>query len=363
MRDKRWGRNRIAEITKYALSFAAVMLIGAVLVGIQGENPVTALAAIFQGSLGSGKAIGNSIRWSIPCILSGISAAVAFKSGVNNLGIEGQMYCGALCAAMVGYMLHLPAGIHAAVSILAGAVVGLLYALIPALMRMFLKINEMVVTLMMNYIAVLATEYITIRLISLSAVANPLSVETPVIDESAALPVLLTGTKANAGIFIAVLTVVVTAWVYKYTIKGYELKQVGENPHFSKIGGINVKKTFASIFLISGFIGGMCGAVEVTGAYKKFTAGFAGTLGWDGIMIARIAKNKPFAVLVVSFLWGILKAGSLQMERVTNINRLTVTLIQAIFVLFITVDYEKIFELFSSRKKKRAGVEGGKANA
>lgn len=361
MRNKKISTETVNEFIKYTFSFVAVMVIGAILIGIQGEKPVSAIMAIFQGALGSKTAIGNSIRWSIPCIMSGMSAAVAFKSGVNNLGIEGQMYCGALCAAIVGYMMKLPAGIHAAVCVLAGALAGLLYALIPALMRMVLKVNEMVVTLMMNYIAVLATEYITIRLISLSAVANPLSVETPVMEESALLPVLIKGTKANAGIFIALFVVAAIAWVYKYTIKGYELKQVGENPQFAKIGGVDVRKTFISIFLISGFIGGMCGAVEAAGAYKKFSAGFAGSLGWDGIMIARIGKNKPFAVLIVSFLWGILKAGSLQMERVTDINRLTVTLIQAIFVLFITVDYAKVFALVSAGRKKIPVMKGGKA--
>lgn len=349
------------EFVKYLFSFIAVMLIGAALIAAQGENPVIAMAAIIKGSLGSIKAVGNSIRWSIPCIMSGMAAAVAFKSGINNLGIEGQMYCGAIAAGAVGYMLKLPPGIHALVCLGAGALAGLLFAMIPAILRLVLDVNEMVVTLMLNYIAVLGTEYITVLLIGLSAVANPLSVETPPIADGAALPLLIKGTKANFGIFIALAVVVVVAWVYKYTIKGYELKQVGENPHFSKVGGIHVMRTFISIFLISGAIGGLCGAVEVTGSYKKFSAGFAGTLGWDGIMISRIGKNKPAAVLIVSLLWGMLKAGSLQMERITSINRLTVTLIQAIFVLFITVDYQKVFELIKGFMQKLFPVKGGNA--
>ena len=93
------------EFVKYLFSFIAVMLIGAALIAAQGENPVIAMAAIIKGSLGSIKAVGNSIRWSIPCIMSGMAAAVAFKSGINNLGIEGQMYCGAIAAGAVGYML------------------------------------------------------------------------------------------------------------------------------------------------------------------------------------------------------------------------------------------------------------------
>lgn len=344
MKLKRIDADTLNEIIKYILAFVMVILIGAFLVAVQGESPATAVKALFSGTFGSKMAIGNTLRWSIPCIMTGMAAAVAFKSGVINLGIEGQFYFGALTAAVVGYAVELPAGIHTLVCILAGIAAGVLYALLPALLRLLLKLDEMIVTMMLNYIAVLLTEYITITLMSISAVANPLSVETPKIHETAALPNLIQGTKANAGIFIAVLVVVSIALVYKYTVKGYELKQVGESIRFARVGGVKVTGTFISIFLLSGAIAGLGGSVEVLGAYGKFNAGFAGSLGWDGVMIARVAKNNPFVVLLVALLWGMMKAGSLQMERMTNINRLTVTLVQAIFVLFITVDYARIGE-------------------
>ncbi len=350
------------EIIKYVLAFVMVIIIGAILVAVQGESPKTAVSALISGTFGSTRAIGNTLRWSIPCIMTGMAAAVAFKSGVINLGVEGQFYFGALAAAIVGYMVQLPAPLHVVVCMLAGVAAGVIYALLPALLRLVLKIDEMIVTMMLNYIAILVTEYITITLMGISAVANPLSVETPRIHDSAALPILIKGTKANAGIFVCILVVVLVALVYKYTVKGYELKQVGENIRFARVGGVKVNSTFITIFLISGAIAGLGGSVEVLGAYGKFNAGFAGSLGWDGVMIARVAKNNPFMVLVVALLWGVMKAGSLQMERMTAVNRLTVTLVQAIFVLFITVDYAKIGTVLKALPAKlrcKKSKEGG----
>ncbi len=368
-------RKKLAEnigfrnnVMKYTISLVLVLLIGALLVAIQGESPAAAVQAIIQGAFGSKTALGNSLRWSMPSILTGIAAAIAFKSGVTNLGVEGQLYFGALATAVAGYMVTgiQSAVLHTAFCILCGITAGVLYALIPALMRLLLRVDEMIATMMLNYIAVLATEFLTIQLMGISVVANPLSVETPSIAETATLPVLIKGTKANAGIFICLAVVLIIAALYKYFVKGYELKQVGENIRFSKLGGIKTRTTFISIFLISGAIGGLTGSVEVLGTYGKFTAGFSKNLGWDGVMIARIANNNPFGVLFVSLLWGVIKAGSLQMERMTNINRMTVTLLQAIFVMLITIDFSKLYDSirsFFSTLKSRRKTKGGVNNA
>ena len=176
----------------------------------------------------------------------------------------------------------------------------------------------------------------------ISAAGDSLALSTPAIQDTARLTNLISKTNASTGIFIAVGLVAATCLVYRYTVVGYELKQVGENRSFARIGGVNVTKTFLAIFLLSGFAAGLCGSIEVQGTYGKFTASFSNNLGWDGIMIAMIAGNNPLMVLAVATLWGMLKAGSLHMERMCDVNRLTVLLIQALFVLFVTVDYKKL---------------------
>ena len=351
MKEKRLpGQDMAWPILKYMLSFAAVMVIGSVLIVYQGENPLTAIGYIAEGAFGSIRNFGNTLRWITPCILTGLAATIAFKSGVMNLGIEGQLYFGAYAAALFGYYIHLPRFFHVPGCLLAAGIAGMLYAFIPAFMKMAFQVNEMITTLMLNYIAVLLTEYFTYIVMGISAAGDSLALSTPDIADTARLTVLIERTNASTGFFIAVLLVILVYLVYKCTILGYELKQVGENRRFSRIGGVNVTRTFLMIFLLSGFAAGLCGSIEVQGTYGKFTASFSNNLGWDGIMIAMIGNNNPLAVLAIAAVWGILKAGSLHMERMCDVNRLTVLLIQALFVLFITVDYRSIFRFFVKKE-------------
>jgi len=343
----------LLETAKYVLAFTAVALIGTFLIHFQGGNAGEAYAAILQGICGSASAIGNSIRWITPCIFTGIAATVAFKSGVMNLGIEGQLYVGAFVATLVGLYADLPAGLLPAACLLAGGVSGLLYALIPAIIKLVFKIDEMITTLMLNYVALWVTEYFTKVVKGISANNNSKAMATPLIQESAELPRLIPRTNASAGIFIAVILVAAVFVVYRYTKVGYEMKQVGANLRFARVGGVRTTQMFLSIFLLSGFVSGLCGAVEILGVYGKFAPSFANNIGWDGVMISMIAKNSPIGVGVVSILWGALKAGALQMERMTDTNRLTVELIQAMFVLFVTIDYRRVAQKFQARFQHR----------
>lgn len=342
----------IAEALKYAIALAAVMAVGAALIGFQGGDPKETIAAIFEGAFGGATMIGNTLRWITPCLLAGIAATVAFKAGIWNLGIGGQLYFGAFAATLAGIHLNLPPIIFPIVCILIGGIFGMLFALIPAVLKHYLKINEMISTLMLNYIGALITEYLTKVVKGLSAANNSKAMATPPIRDAAGLAKIVDKTNANTGIFIAIALIVVVYLVYRYTIVGYEMKQVGANQRFSKVGGIRTAQMYISIFLVSGFIAGLAGAVEVLGVYGKFTPDFASNIGWDGIMIATIVNSNPIGVGLVGILWGSLKAGSLHMERVTTTNRLTVEIMQAMFVLFVTIDYGKLLErLFRKRQR------------
>lgn len=340
----------LADVFKYVLAFIAVALAGALLICFQGGSPGEAYAAIAQGICGSLPAVGNSIRWITPCIFTGIAATVAFRSGVMNLGIEGQLYTGAFAATLVGLYAPLPHWLLPLACLLAGGICGLLYALIPALIKLVFQIDEMIVTLMLNYVALWVTEYFTKVVKGISSNNNSKAMATPLIQEEAKLTRLVARTNASTGIFIALALIVVIFVVYRFTTVGYEMKQVGANRRFARAGGVRTTRLFLSIFLLSGAIAGLCGAVEILGVYGKFAPSFASNIGWDGIMIAMIAQNSPIGVGVVSLLWGALKAGALQMERVTSTNRLTVELIQALFVLFVTVDYSKLLKKFRRKE-------------
>ena len=142
---------------RYLCALILVTVVGMLLIKLQGENPGNAFALILKGGFGSINGFGSTLRYMMPCILLGTSAAVAFKTGVYNMGIEGQMYVGSLTAALVGGVVGISSGIHVLLAILSGALAGMLYALIPALLKLLFDVSEMVTTMMMNYIALLGT--------------------------------------------------------------------------------------------------------------------------------------------------------------------------------------------------------------
>jgi simple sugar transport system permease protein len=349
-----------SSAVRYFAALICVIAVGAVLIAAQGVDPTKAFATIIKGAFGSKTGFGSTLRYMMPCMMLGIAAAVAFKSGVFNMGIEGQMYFGSLVAALVGYQISLPAGVHTLVCILAGGIAGVLWGLIPALAKLFFNVSEMVVTMMINYIALLLTEYI-VQWVILGGmnVAGTIVLETESVLATARLPVLIKGTTANTGLLIAFAITIAVYILFKYTFLGYELKQVGENIKFSKVGGINVSKIFLLIFIISSFISGVVGAIEIIGPYKRFAANYAANLPWEGIMISFISKHKPLAIIVVSFIWGALRAGALSMERTMAIDKMTIYILQMLFVLFVSVDFDmvgrKLRSLVTVWKNKQRG--------
>ena len=338
-------------ILRYGISIILTLLFGCILIVVQGENPLRAIGHIIEGAFGNKVNVGNTIRWIISSLMVGGAATVAFKSGVSNLGIEGQLYMGALSAAIIGYSIKLPHEIHVIACLLAASIVGMLYVLIPALLRMYFKINELITTLIFNFIAKHLTEYITMWVImgGEQSANGSASVTTPQIFKTARLSIIIKGTTANTGIFIAIGILLFIAFVYRYTLEGYEFIQMGQNINFARMGGVNINKSFKVVFLMSGLISGMAGGIEVTGSYYRFTPNFSNSLGWDGIMIARVANNNPIAVIIVSIIWGALKQGALHMERITTLNRLVVIIIQTLFVLFVSVDYDNLFNKWNRK--------------
>lgn len=343
-------RNVLGSCGSYVIAFILVMIIASVLILIQGSNPIEAFTWMIKGAVGTKSAIASSIRWSTPVIFSATAAVIAQKSGINNLGIEGQLYFGALTAAVCAVYVQGPPLIVMIVSTIAGAVVGMLYAVVPAILKVYFSIDEMLTTLMMNYAAVQFTEYITMIIMGLDTNTNPDMIATPEMAEGIGLFRFMEPYQADIGFFIGIGLAILVYLLYRYTRVGYEWKIIGRNPEFAKYGGINHIKNYMMIFLLSGAVSGICGAMEMLGPHRRFRSEFAGNIGWDGIMVALIAKNHPIAAIFVAIVWGMVKAGSMQMERMTSVNRVLVTLVQALFVLFITVDFKGLVQKFLKRK-------------
>ena len=344
---------RHSLIFRYGFAVIMSLLVGCLLFIQQKENPFYAISVIFQGGLANKINIGTSIRWATPCMFAGAAVIIAFKSGVRNMGIEGQIYMGALAAGLVGANLSLPSLPHIMLCLLAAGIAGTCYALLPALLRLYFNVDELVVTIMMNFIARYLTYYYVYWILmkgTLSA-GGSAAVKTENIQKSAQLSTLVQGSTASTAFIYALLLLILLYMIYKYTIIGYEAVQLGQNMEFSRAGGVDVIKRFLQIFLLSGFVAGLCGGMEVCGSYHYFLANFSNNIGWEAIMVANAASYNPITLGIISCIWGVMKTGSLHLERMTSLSRYTVNIIQMLFIIFVAVDYIRLYKSFLQKRK------------
>jgi len=337
--DKHGFSKLLSGASRYIIAILMAMMVGSLIILAREENPIEVYGALVSGAVGNPVELLQTIRWTIPLILGGLANIIAFRAGIWNIGVEGQLLTGALASAVTGYALQgLPGYIHIPLCLLAGVCMGMIWALVPAISFVFLKLNEIITTLMMNYIALLLTEYL-IRYhfhMEYEGEGLPNWVTTPEIANTAKLAQLAPPSQLNTGIFFAIGLAILLSLVYRHFIFGYEADILGANRRFAQYGGIRTNRTFLVLFLASSALAGLTGAIEVLGAQYRFDSMFPKGLGFDGVMVSLLAGNSPLGAIPAGFFVGMLKNGSFVIERVTNINRAAVSVIQALILLFFT---------------------------
>ena len=346
----------VKKMNRYVTLLLTLLLslaVGFVFMLILGYQPLDAYLQLFRGAFIGSVNLGTTLQKFVPILLTGIGFAVAAKVGCFNAGIEGELYLGAMAAALTGhYIKGLPAPLHLLICFLAAIIVGALWAAIPALLKVKWGVNEIAVCILAGYVA----KYITSYLCNGPFSAGSGVPQTPQVEEGVILPYIMEPSQANAGIFIAVLAVAAVIWlIYRSTI-GYKFTTVGLNPYHADYMGINSKKVIVQGMMLSGALGGIAGAIEVLGTYGYFLDNFSLNIANDGMLSSMIVWNDIRLVPVMSFFIAALKAGALSMERFAGVPRSIVDTITAIFVVFATME-----ALFSIKKKRKAkSGKGGK---
>ena len=298
---------------------------------------------------------GDTIRWTTPLVLAGLAAAAAFRAGVWNLGIDGQLYFGAATAAIVGLVASdLPFPVSVVAAVLAGIVAGAIWALLAALLRILWGASEVVTTLLLNFVAFEVTDYLVLGPFKGTGLAAG-TMSTNRIPDAFWLDRIMHPSQANIGIFLALVLAVVLAFVLFRTTTGYEFKLVRQNWRFARHGGIDVKRVVVISMLISGAVAGLVGVVEILGVHHRFPARFSLGLGFDGIVVSLLAKNHPIGIIVSGFFFGALRNGAMNMERLTDVPRSMVEVVQAIFVLLVSAQFAMGY--FSNFRERRRGRE------
>jgi simple sugar transport system permease protein len=317
------------------VSVLLALLIGAIIILISGADPLRAYGALFQGSLGSVTALGRTLEKATPLIFSGLAVAFAFKAGLFNIGAQGQLLFGAITAAAIGFGIKgLPSFIHAPLALIGGALAGGLYAAIPGVLKAYRGAHEVIVTIMLNYIAINITDYLSDGPWKDTSTGNIVA-RTPEILDTARVPNLA---GIPLGFFVAVLVAIVVWWLLWKTTIGFEIRTVGLNPNAARYAGIKVAQTIILTMVLSGLLAGMGGAVETQGVVYRYQPGFNIGLGFDGITIAMLGKTHPFGVIPAALLVGAMKAGASEMQFSSGVAKEITDVIQALILFFVAAD-------------------------
>lgn len=324
-----------------ALAVLTALIIGVVIIMVTGSSfsdAMGAYKALLQGSVGSLRAISETLTAATPLILSGLSVALAFRAGLFNIGAEGQALIGGMFAVWVGFSITgLPLYIHLPLAILAGIVGGAIYGFVPGILKAKTGAHEVITTIMLNYIALRLVDYfLKTSIFQREGRNDPVSKN---VEATAELPAFLSSVdpalRVHAGLFVALAAAFFIYWLLFRTTIGFEFRAVGANPSAARYAGISVTRVYILVMMIAGALAGTAGAGQVLGVLGRATPGFTADLGFDGIAVALLGRSNPWGVVAAAILFGGLRAGGQQMQVSANVGIDLIAVIQGLIIMFV----------------------------
>ena len=304
-----------------------------------------AYSSLFQGAVYNFRRPGfengikpllETLTFATPLIVAGLGVALAFRVGMFNIGGRGQMLIAAACAGWVGFSLQLPAGLHLILAVLAGVLGGAVWGGIAGVLKARTGAHEVIVTIMLNYVAFYLVAYLLRTPGALQAPGqnNP---KTAAMESTAVFPTLFGDRYAlHLGFVLVVIVTVAVWWLLERSSLGFRFRAVGENPHASKIAGINVNRMYLYAMVLSGALVGLAGVAQVLGTVTTgFGADIDAGIGFDAITVALLGRSKPWGVFFAGILFGGFKAGGFAMQAAEGIPIDIVLVVQSVIVLFI----------------------------
>jgi simple sugar transport system permease protein len=292
---------------------------------------------VSAGSVADGiRSLTETLTIATPLVLAGLGLGIGFRAALFNIGAQGQVVLGAVFAGYIGFAFQLPAPLHLLLAVLGGALGGGLWASIAGVLKARTGANEVIVTIMLNNIAV----YLIAYLLSLEAWQRPGSnnPQSPALHSSAMFPLLL-GDKyrLHAGFLVAILACIAVWWLMERSTLGFRFRAVGANPDAARTAGISVERVTIWVMLVAGLLAGLAGAAQILGTEggSGLSAGIAGSVGIDAITVALLGRSKPLGIFLAGLLFGALQAGGRTMQARTGTPIDLVQVLQSLIVLFI----------------------------
>jgi len=315
------------------LAIIVALILTGIFIWLIGFNPIEAYSVLMEGALKGKSALSETVVNAIPLIFSSLGFAVAYQCGIFNIGAGGQLYMGAVFATFVGTMKGMSPSIQLPLTLLAGILGGALWGLAVAVLKIKFGANEMITTIMFNYIANIFASYCVAGPMKGSS-AMGLAQSDPVMS-GIRLARFIQGTRLHTGLFIALL-LIIGYWILMWhTSKGYELRVMGLNPAAAQYCGITVNRNIVFTLMLAGGIAGLGGCIEILAIQGKLSAGFAGNIGFDGITVALLGDCTPIGILLSSLLFGALSSGSNKMQMIVGVPCAATEIIQAFIIITI----------------------------
>ena len=328
-------RDKIVPFLSVLLGF----LVGAIIMIISGFDPLEAYSKLIEGAGISAKGInirrlGETIVQMSTLILTGLSVAFAFRTGLFNIGAAGQMLMGGFGAIVIGITMNLPKIIHLPLAIIVGILFGAIWASIQGILKAKFGVHEVVITIMMNWIAYWTVYYFVPKYLK-----GSYDTESKIIKPTASLRVgwltdLFDGSNINIGIFLAFISVFIIWWILEKTTFGFELKAVGYNRFAARYSGMKVEKNIVYSMMISGALAGLAGVAYYIGYADNIKIGELPSQGYDGIAVALLGLNSPIGVVFSALLFGFMNAGKNFMQSATDVPNELVPIIMATIIFF-----------------------------
>ncbi len=335
--------------------------------GAAWESVWSAYSSLFRGAVFDPQAsttvrkfkpITETLTASVPLMFAGLGIGIGFRAGLFNIGAQGQVVLGAIVSAYVGFAFHLPVGLHVTLAVFGGLLAGAIWGGIAGFLKARFGANEVIVTIMLNSIAVFLMSYLLASsLFKRPGGNNPIS---PRLDESAMFPLLLGGQfRLHAGWLLALLAAFGAWWLMERSTWGFKFRAVGANADAARTAGINVRMVYLWIMLLAGGLAGLGGAAQTLGTEGVLQGGVAGSIGFDAITVALLGRSRPLGTVFAATLFGALKAGSPLMQTVSGTPIDIVLVVQALIVLLIAAPplVRMLFRLPTPKDRERLAKE------
>lgn len=355
-------KKKLSYLLSLFIAVAAALVIGGVIMAVSGHDPIEGYSLMLQGALGTQRAAANTLAKSATLCLCGLATAIAAQAGIFNVGGEGQLYLGAMASAWVGAQLKgVSPWLGVPLCLLAAMLVGGLYAWIPGMLKVKMKVNEVITTIMLNSAAIYFCSYLTNG--PLKTAEKGVSAGTDAIGAAFMFPRLVRRSSLTESIFLAAIIALAVWYIMKRSTTGFQMKLTGQNKRFAQYSGVKAGRLALWSMVASGAICGLVGMFEIFGLHGRFIESVSSEFYFDGMLVAMIMRYEPVGIILMSLFFGAMKIGGAAMELNANIPSSLTVLIQSIIIFFMAAEQGITASIQSRRARKKAAtaLQKGKA--